>query len=52
LRAELLSTSQLEAYAENLAQTHVIGGASSTELLISRLTANEEVLREVARTLN
>lgn len=47
LRAELLSTSQLEAYAENLAQTHVIGGSSSTELLISRLNANEEVIREV-----
>ncbi|HEX5112718.1 MAG TPA: hypothetical protein VFV79_07720, partial [Saprospiraceae bacterium] len=51
LRAELLSTFQLEAYAENLAQTHVIGGSSYTELLISRLTANEEVLREVRELL-
>jgi cyclic beta-1,2-glucan synthetase len=51
LRAELLSMSQLETYAETLAQTHIIGGASTSELLIGRLNANEEVLIEVRQLL-
>jgi hypothetical protein len=51
LRAELLSISQLESYAESLAKTHTIGDASTAEHLISRLIANEEVLTEVRQLL-
>ncbi len=51
LRSELLSTTQLESYAESLAQTHVIGSGSTTDLLIGRLNANEETLMEVRQLL-
>jgi len=51
LRAELLSTSQLEAYAESLAQTHITGSAKTSDLLIGRLNENEEVLLEVRQLL-
>jgi hypothetical protein len=51
LRAELLSTSQLEQYSETLAQTHVISNAPTAEQLIKRLEENEAVLVEVRQLL-
>jgi cyclic beta-1,2-glucan synthetase len=48
LRAELFSVGQLENHAKSLAQRHVVsrGGRRESNRLLSRLTANEGVLRE------